>query len=222
VSQGTADRLREIYGYKADVVIPPGASQCFRPRAEAEVAACLARYKLSQPYLLSVASWEPRKNLELLVKVFLGMKMEGLLPNHSLVMAGGKGWGCERLAALVERDQRASISALGFVPEEDLPILYSGCDAFVFPSVYEGFGMPVLEARACGARVVTTDIPELREAGGGQAIYIKPDAPGLRSGILEALSFPSPDCSHSMVNKGWEHSAYLLAEALRSSRAVSG
>jgi glycosyltransferase involved in cell wall biosynthesis len=79
----------------------------------------------------------------------------------------------------------------GYVPDELMPFLYAGADALVFPSLYEGFGMPVLEARTCGARVVTTDIPELREAGDEYVIYIKPTLEGIKAGILQAIACPN-------------------------------
>ena len=82
---------------------------------------------------------------------------------------------------------------LGYVPNEDLAAIYSGSEAFVLPSLYEGYGMPAAEARACGARVVASDIPELREAGGAESIYINPlSADDLAQGILKALSSEKP------------------------------
>jgi glycosyltransferase involved in cell wall biosynthesis len=94
-----------------------------------------------------------------------------------------------------------------------LPTLYAGADAFVFPSIYEGFGIPVLEAQACGTRVVTSDIPELREAGGGDAMYIQPTEEGIRTGILAALKQQkSPPASYA--HPTWREGAETLALAL--------
>ena len=93
-----------------------------------------------------------------------------------------------------------------------MPFLYAGADALVFPSLYEGFGMPVLEARACGARVVTTDIPELREAGDEYVIYVQPTLEGVKAGILRAIDSPNPPPA---VGRSWKDSAHILMRALR-------
>jgi glycosyltransferase involved in cell wall biosynthesis len=102
---------------------------------------------------------------------------------------------------------------LGFIEDKDLVALYSGCDAFVYPSKYEGFGMPVLEARACGARVVTSDSPELREAGGNDAIYVPPTEDGVINGILAALSSGS-NGFFDWQKQSWLASSAILAEAM--------
>jgi glycosyltransferase involved in cell wall biosynthesis len=94
--------------------------------------------------------------------------------------------------------------------------LYSGADAFIYPSTYEGFGMPVLEARACGARIVTSNIPELREAGGDDAIYVVPTEDGIREGISRAIE----RCATSVVDWqdwSWTGSASILAGVLLNS-----
>ena len=82
---------------------------------------------------------------------------------------------------------------MGYVPNEDLAALYSGAEIFVLPSLYEGYGMPAAEARACGTRVVASDIPELREAGGIESTYINPlSVDDLVKGLLQALSSEKP------------------------------
>ena len=87
--------------------------------------------------------------------------------------------------------RRCTVRALGFVDDEALAVLYNGADALVFPSSYEGFGIPVLEPRACGTRVVTTDLPELREAGGDDAIYVPPTSHALQFDELNPCGNPS-------------------------------
>ena len=190
-SEGTAKRLLESYGLNANLVVTPSASSIFKVPIKIEIAACVARYRIQGKYILSVATWEPRKNIELLIDTFIKMKASGLLPLHKLVLAGGSGWKDARLKELISENISQDIVALGYVPDVDLPMLYAGSDVFVFPSIYEGFGMPVLEARLCGAQVVATDIPELREAGGDESIYILPTVDGIKKGILYALSHPS-------------------------------
>ena len=84
------------------------------------------------------------------------------------------------------------VVALGYVDDADLPALYSGADAFVLPSLYEGFGIPVAEALACGTRVVASDIPELHESTRGQATFVAPDPASIARGIVEVLDRPRP------------------------------
>jgi glycosyltransferase involved in cell wall biosynthesis len=214
-SRGTAKRLRDLLGYRTDAVVRPAVSAHFSPQAECEIERILGTYGITPPYVLCVGTWEPRKNLELLVKTFLGMKADGLIRDHKLVLVGGRGWKDMRLAGLVKKAERAEVLALGYVPDSHLPALYSGAQVFVYPSIYEGFGIPVLEARACGAPVVTTDIPELHEAGGEQCIYIPPTQEGIRLGILTAIDKRVPAAQRTFVRPSWSESARLMASVLR-------
>jgi glycosyltransferase involved in cell wall biosynthesis len=211
-SQGTADRLRAIMGYAAAAVVRPGVSSVFTPQSEAKIAAVLARHSLRRPYVLGVATLEPRKGLDSLVRGFSGLQPKCELPDHTLVLVGDRGWRDASLARLLS-GSGPRIIWLGFVEDEELVALYSGCDVFVYPSKYEGFGMPVLEARACGARVVTSDSPELREAGGSDAIYVTPSEAGITSGILAAVS-SKRNGTLDWRNQSWIASSATLASAL--------
>jgi len=114
------------------------------------------------PYLLNTSRWDPKKNLSILLCAFLGMNREGLIPGYSLAPVGGpdgKDKSNDHLSRLVREGKSAGMALLGPLPEDNLPALYSSCDAFVFPSSHEGFDPPVLEARACGTRVVAADYP---------------------------------------------------------------
>ena len=210
-SAGTAHRLETSFGYKTAAVVRPGLSRVFQPRSATQTQAVLERYGISQPYLLSVLTWEPRKGLEPLIRAFRCMKAQGMIPNHKLLLVGERGWKNSSIIELARNSE--SVVSLGFVDDMSLTALYSGTDAFVYPSTYEGFGMPVLEARACGARVVTSDIPELREAGGDDTIYVVPTEQGICSGIslaVEAAAAKPVDWR----DWNWTASASVLAEVL--------
>lgn len=213
ISQGTSGRLLERFGRSTDAIVCPAVSDSFRRPSGEIIKAVLAKYSLAHPYLLAVATWEPRKNLAMLIRTFNGMKAGGELAAIDLVLVGGKGWKYREMNALVTGSR--SVILTGYVSDDDLPALYAGAEAFVFPSVYEGFGIPVLEARACETRVVASDIPELREAGDEDTIYVEPAAAAIREGILTALSGPKP------VGKGrdkrlpsWQGSARILASSI--------
>ena len=211
-SQGTADRLRAMMRHSAAAVVRPGVSPIFRPQPEVKVANVLLRRSLRRPYVLGVSTLEPRKGLESLIRGFCALQSRGELPGHTLVLVGDRGWRDGPLARLIN-ESGPRIAWLGFVEDEELVSLYSGCDVFVYPSKYEGFGMPVLEARACGARVVTSDSPELREAGGNDAIYVTPGEEGVMRGILAAAG-SKKNGAFEWQKQSWIASSAVLAEAL--------
>jgi len=129
--------------------------------------------KLPRPYILNVGTLEPRKNLDGLLRAFARAKRGGL--PHTLVITGARGWGESRLAPLVEQlGILDSVVFTGFIEDEDLPHLYRGADFFVYPSLYEGFGLPVLEAMACGTPVITSDSSSIPEVAGEAALLVDP------------------------------------------------
>lgn len=211
-SQATSERLSEHFGRRAAAVVRPGLSEVFAPKPDREVERVLQAYGIRKPYLLGVATWEPRKGLDLLLRVFAGMRASGLLGGYKLVLAGEHGWKDGSIKDLVRRNSD-SVLSLGFVEDSALAALYQAAEVFVFPSQYEGFGMPVLEARACGAAVVTSDIPELREAGGDYSIYVEPTEDGVRRGIVSALGRKRVE-SCDWRHWSWEKSARILARVL--------
>jgi glycosyltransferase involved in cell wall biosynthesis len=220
ISHGTAARLQAWLGGPPAAVIPPAVSPTFRPGDPAAVARTLAGFGIPSPYFLAVATWEPRKNLELLIRAFRALREEGEFRDCRLVLAGSAGWKDQQIQALL-RDPRESwgteaVIAVGFVTDEQLAHLYSGCRAFVFPSRYEGFGIPVLEARACGAAVVTTDLPELREAGGDAAIYVPPTLEGLRDGLRQVITRPPAQPLRPDLIPSWRQSATAMTRHLHA------
>lgn len=147
----------------------------FIPMDRASAAVLLKRhYGVSGPFLLFVSTLEPRKNVEGLVRAFA--KVAHDIP-HNLVLVGASGWRIEGLEhAFRESGLGDRVQRVGYViAREHLPAFYSAADAFVFPSFYEGFGLPVLEAMVCGCPVITSNRSSLPEVAGGAAEYVDPD-----------------------------------------------
>jgi glycosyltransferase involved in cell wall biosynthesis len=178
-SQSTKRDLAAIWRVPDDkvTVLYSGVNERFRPVTDATaLAAVRARYGLGdRPYVLAVGTVQPRKNYELLVRAFRAVAQAG---PHVLVIAGGRGWLTEGLDAEITRQGVADRVILpGFVDDADLPALYSAADLFVFPSLYEGFGLPLLEAMACGVPVISSDassLPEVAATGGEPTALLLP------------------------------------------------
>lgn len=221
ISQGTSDRLFELHGRNADIVIRPRVAESFQPPSADTIREAKKHYSVDFPYFLSVSTLEPRKNIESLIEAFLQMRGEGELPGAGLVLVGQQGWKDERLLDAVECAKALGVPIVltGYVPDAWLPGLYAGADAVVMPSLYEGFGMPVLEAKCCGARIVTSDIPEIREAGGDGPIYIEPTVEGIKHGLRSAQSISyarSAEGREPDRGPSWAEEGEKLVNAVRS------
>jgi glycosyltransferase involved in cell wall biosynthesis len=215
-SAGTASRLWALLGISAGAVATPGLSAEFTPtppNLERDLAV-LSSLEVRPPFVLSVAPLEPRKNVEALFRAFLDLKRGGRLPGFRLVLVGAAGWRDQRWAREIRASETADVVVPGYLPNAIMPALYSSSEVLVMPSIYEGFGMPVLEARACGTRMVATDIPELREAGGPAAVYVEPTREGIAAGILEALRRPRPEEPGLLDRYSWRRGAETMAEFL--------
>ena len=154
-------------------VIPEAAGPAFHPQDAVAIEAVRRRYGLEGPFLLSVGSLEPGKNRERLLQAFARLRARGL--THTLVVAGQRAWRYEGEAPLAQQLGLAdSVRFLGHVPQADLPALYSAAEVFVFPSLYEGFGLPALEALACGTPVVSSNVSALPEVVGDAALQVPP------------------------------------------------
>lgn len=178
-TQGTADKLYQFLQKKTDEIINPPISSQFYKRSDEEILSVLKKHRLdpSKKYLLFVGNLEPRKNLEFTLNHFIDLVKSNRVINTQLLVVGLKGWRDKRIQQLIDQYSEY-VKVLGYVEEADLPALYSGAELFVFPSLYEGFGMPVREALFCETKVLTSDLPELREAGvvatGDMINYINP------------------------------------------------
>ena len=185
-SRYTADDVVERLGVAPERlrVAYPGVGEVFT--AEGEAA------DLGRPYLLAVATLEPRKNVETLLAAHKLLDGE-----PTLAVVGASGWGKQ------PDMPRDAVLRLGYVPDEELPRLYRGAAAFVFPSRFEGFGIPVIEAMASGVPCVVSSHPSLDEASGDAAIRVDPDdREAIAAGIREAL-----DRRDELVGRGRAHAA---------------
>ncbi len=210
------------------VVAPLAASPSFQPIDSAsELDRIRQFYGLgAEPYLLSVANPQPRKNLTRTIRAFF--QAVRALPQWkgNLVLAGNDllGWGGTEIRDAISEEPAlvARVKSVGAVSENDLAALYSGCDGFIFPSLYEGFGLPVLEAMQCGAPVVCSNTTSLPEAIGDAGLLVDP---GNQSEIAEAMQnlIVHPDVRSELSIAGlaqatrfsWERTASCVSEAFK-------
>jgi glycosyltransferase involved in cell wall biosynthesis len=156
-------------------VIPPGVAPQFGRQDPAEARRHVANaWGIVTPYLLSVGTLEPRKNLATLLKAYAALE-PAMRKRWVLVVAGAEGWKNSSIrAAAGPLEAEGAVRFLGYVPDAELPWLYAGATALLFPSLYEGFGMPLIEAMASGLPVVASDLPVTREVAGDAALFIPP------------------------------------------------
>jgi glycosyltransferase involved in cell wall biosynthesis len=176
VSAHTGDLLAERFPSTRERirVISEGVDERFTPQPDALVKAFRERFGLDRAYVLFVGTQEPRKNLDRLIKAY-ELAVERTGSEHLLAIAGVRGWKDEAVQrALHVSPARDRIRLLGYVPDELLPAAYAGADAFVYPSLLEGFGLPPLEAMACGAPVLTSNTSSLPEVVGDAALTVDP------------------------------------------------
>jgi glycosyltransferase involved in cell wall biosynthesis len=173
-------------------VVPYAVAESFRPASEGP-ARLTTVYGVRPPYFLYVGTIEPRKNLARTLRAFA--RVAASLPEHQLVLVGDLGWKYEEVLAEARRPElHGRVLLPGYVPEQDLPVLYSHAVAFVYPSLYEGFGFPVVEAMACGAPVLTSRSSSLTEIAEGAAVLVDPLS---ETGLADALVSLATDASLS-------------------------
>jgi glycosyltransferase involved in cell wall biosynthesis len=223
VSATTAHDLGELLGVPPERVDVTPLGTDLRPAPAGAVQAVRRRLGIDGPYLLGLGTVEPRKDLPTLVRAFASLA--GELP-HRLVLAGLAGWGAGELAAAVAASGVAErVLLAGYVPEADKAALLTGAEVFAYPSRYEGFGLPVLEAMACGTPAVTTTGGSLPEVGGDAAVLVEPgDAGALAAAIAKLAADPAArqDAAARGLRRAatftWRRCADLTAAAYR--RAV--
>lgn len=173
-------------------VTPAAASPTFRPVANREALQRVsARYGIETAFVLSVGNLQPRKNIRRLVAAYARMPAD-MRSHHKLVIAGQALWHhSEIYEAAAQEDVLSDVIFTGYVPDADLVLLYNAATLFVYPSLYEGFGLPVLEAMACGTPVVTSAVSSLPEVAGDAALLVDPcDEDAISSALATVLSEP--------------------------------
>lgn len=170
-------------------VVPEAAREKMRPVAPLEAQSVLERHGIRQPYVLYTGTIEPRKNLLTLLRAYDEL-LRATEHRPQLVLCGGRGWLCDEVFELVAHLKiEEQVRFTGYVEDADLPALYSSAEVFVYPSLYEGFGLPPLEAMACGTPVITSNAASLPEVVGSAGLTVSPrEVPALTSSLVNLLS----------------------------------
>ncbi|HEY9650559.1 MAG TPA: glycosyltransferase family 1 protein [Coleofasciculaceae cyanobacterium] len=166
----------------------------------------LSHYDFTQPYILFVSTIEPRKNITTLIAAFNHLKQKYKIDHH-LILIGQKGWRYEPIFSEIERSPwKEQIHHLNYLSDETVALFYSKADVFAYPSHYEGFGLPVLEAMTLGAPVVTSNTSSLPEVAGDAALLVDPnDSINLAEAILKIIS--DSQLRQELIQKGKERAA---------------
>ena len=206
---------------KIDIAYPGVDRNRFRPLPAEAVVAFRRRESLPERYWLYVGTLEPRKNLVTLLEAYAQLDRSLRLP---LILAGGAGWGSAEIQSRIERWQLGdSVFLPGFVSAADLPLWYNGADWFIFPSVHEGFGMPVLEAMACGVPTLTSEALALSELMANPEFCVTTRDPASWSATLKRAAsdetWPQRAREHSLARAAdfsWKHTAEQIIASYRA------
>lgn len=228
ISEHTRAEVSRRYGIPMERidVAAPGVDPAARPLPRAEVESFRRRRGLPDRFVFCLATLEPRKGLPTLIRAFAQLRM----PDVRLVLAGGKGWGTraviEQIEALNLGDR---VSLPGYLPADELPLWYNAAEVFVYPSTYEGFGIPPAEALACGAPVIVSDAASLPEVVGDAGVRVPP---GDERALADALRRLLSDAAErqSLASRGpgqagrftWAKTAAATAAAYRRALAPAG
>lgn len=213
VSESVKQELIEHFNYPADAitVTPLGVDECFKPLPAAACNSTLSSFKLTfKGYLLAVATGEPRKNLTRLIQAFKKLP-EKTQQSHPLVLVGARGWLNQDTERLLKKDNK-HILITGYLNQQQLHHLYVGAQMTLIPSLYEGFGLPIIESMACGTPVLTSDVGAMREVAAGCARLCQPlDVDDIYRQLLDTLN--DPIWLQQAANRGLEHSRRFTWQA---------
>ncbi|MCB8982870.1 MAG: glycosyltransferase family 4 protein [Ardenticatenaceae bacterium] len=218
ISESSRQDVHQFFGIPLEriAVVYPGVDGRYHPLSAPEIAAFRQRENLPERFVLHVGTLQPRKNISLLLDAFAQLKD----PDLHLVLAGGKGWLFDEIFRRVQTlGLEKRVRFTGYVPDEDLPLWYNAAALFVFPSVYEGFGMPVVEAMACGLPVVASCSSSIPEATGDAGLLFDPhNAVELAERMASVLNDPA--LSARMRQQGITHAANFSWEQAGRQTAV--
>lgn len=219
ISENSKKEIIDTYKVKPEkiaIINPAIDHQDYYPRSQKEQAKVKKKFKIEKPYILYAGTIEPRKNIVTLLDAYAQLP-SAIRESHGLVLAGGKGWKDEDIYKKLEEYKDLTIILTGYVADDDLPALHSGAEVFVFPSHYEGWGMPPLEAMACGTPVITSNNSSLPEVVGDAGIMIDAnDTKGFTTSITKVIK--DKKIQQKMVSAGikqaqnfsWKKSAAKL------------
>ncbi len=206
VSESVKQELIEYFSYPEDAitVTPLGVDECFKPIPAAACDSTLSSLKLTfKSYLLAVATGEPRKNLTRLIQAFKKLP-EKTQQKYPLVLVGARGWLNQETERLLKMDNK-HILITGYLNQQQLHHLYVGAQMTLIPSLYEGFGLPIIESMACGTPVLTSDVGAMREVAGGCARLCQPlDVDDIYGQLSTALN--DPTWLQQAAERGLKHS----------------
>ena len=206
ISENTKSDLVKYYGVQPEkiTVIYPGKDEFFKEVKEVkEIEDVKDKYKIGREFILHVGALAEWRNVPRLIEAFGILKLVDRIP-HKLVLVGREVWGLKINKIIKEAGLTGDVINLDYVPIEDLRTLYNAADLLVFPSLYEGFGIPVLEAQACGTPVVASNAAALPEAVGDAGMLIDPyDPEAIADGIRTVLS--DEELRQDLIKKGFEH-----------------
>jgi len=205
---------------RSKTLVTPLAADAGFKVGTSDDAEVLARHGITGPYALATGTLEPRKNLPRLIAAFASMD-EAVRNQRHLVVVGPIGWDTGAIERSIA-EHADLVLPIGRVSDADLPALYRQADVFAYPSLYEGFGLPVLEAMQCGTAVVTSNVSSLPEVGGDAVCYVDPvHVESIRDGLTAVLSDPAwrdrleTAGPRRALSFSWEHTANLTLDALR-------
>jgi glycosyltransferase involved in cell wall biosynthesis len=175
ISHSTARDVESTFGLspdKIDVAACGYDTERFKPLDKRDVAAFKQQHNLPDRFWLFIGTLEPRKNLPTLLKAYAALPRQERLP---LILAGGRGWMMDEIDQTIEQyGLKDDVHFPGFVPAQDLALWYNSAEVFIYPSVFEGFGLPILEAMACGTPVILSDASSLPEVAGNSGLQLDP------------------------------------------------
>ncbi|MDZ4770109.1 MAG: glycosyltransferase family 1 protein [Chloroflexota bacterium] len=229
ISHSTARDLTATFGVPADridIALPGYDREAFHPLPAEQIAVFRAEKGLPDRFWLFIGTLEPRKNLLTLIEAYAALPARDRLP---LILAGGKGWDYQPIFDAAARHRlQNSIRFPGFIPTTEVALWYNSAEAFVYPSIFEGFGLPVLEAMACGTPVITSDTSSLPEVIGAAGALVAPRDVGAWT---DALRQASADESWRTTARtrgleraslfSWEETARATAASYRKALGLS-